>query len=378
MRPQVCLLNLQTKIWSTFSAFVASNFQIPISVVPNSNAKKLALNMKESEQSLAWLADHSPEFAVSSKHIQVLKEPSEFFEKLKELSKSSRKRITLASLYIGTGPLEKELVSSIEEGLEKSEGTLKVQILIDYTRGSRGKENTRTLLIPLLKNYPSQVQVSLYHTPNLRGFIKWFLPERWNETIGLSHLKVYLFDDTLILSGANLSDQYFCNRQDRYIVFHDCKDLCDYFNELVSIVSSMSFILRSDNTVALHSDWDIHPSEGNFKEFVTKAHNYLKKFILPTKPNAWHNSVKNCTFDSEKKDTFIYPLLQMYTFGIRQDEQAVEKFLRFAEPHSCIKLASGYFNLTNHYMNVILKSSSALYSLLVASPKVCLYIFTLL
>ena len=36
-----------------------------------------------------------------------------------------------------------------------------------------------------------------------------------NEVVGVNHLKVYLFDDDVILSGANLSNTYFTNRQDR-------------------------------------------------------------------------------------------------------------------------------------------------------------------
>lgn len=79
------------------------------------------------------------------------------------------------------------------------------------------------------------------------------------------------------------------------------------------------------------------------------------------------------SMETDEPDTLVYPLLQMYTFGIRQDEQVMEKFLCMAENSSQIKLASGYFNLTNHYMNIILKSSKAIYSLLVASPKVCFH-----
>lgn len=93
---------------------------------------------------------------------------------------------------------------------------VQVRILLDYTRGSRGESNSRTMLTPMLREFsrPSpasgsdsgeppgnQVQVALYHSPKLRGLLRWLLPQRWNETLGLTHLKVYLFDDTLVLSG---------------------------------------------------------------------------------------------------------------------------------------------------------------------------------
>ena len=78
---------------------------------------------------------------------------------------------------------------------------LEISVLLDYTRGSRGSHNSRTMLLPLMREFGDNVSVSLYHTPELRGLTKAVLPERWNEVIGLSHLKVYLFDDNLIMSG---------------------------------------------------------------------------------------------------------------------------------------------------------------------------------
>lgn len=60
------------------------------------------------------------------------------------------------------------------------------------------------MLLPLLKsvaNSSSSVTIALYHTPDLRGFLKYFVPDRWNETIGLAHMKVYVFDDAVIMSG---------------------------------------------------------------------------------------------------------------------------------------------------------------------------------
>lgn len=58
------------------------------------------------------------------------------------------------------------------------------------------------MLLPLLQRFPGQVRVSLFHTPNLRGLLRLLMPERFNETIGLQHIKVYLFDDSVILSGC--------------------------------------------------------------------------------------------------------------------------------------------------------------------------------
>lgn len=83
----------------------------------------------------------------------------------------------------------------------KNNAEFEINVLLDETRGSRGKVNSRTMLHGLLKEFPKQVTVSLYHTPDLRGFLKTVIPERFNETISLTHMKVYLVDDSLIISG---------------------------------------------------------------------------------------------------------------------------------------------------------------------------------
>jgi len=58
------------------------------------------------------------------------------------------------------------------------------------------------MLLPLLQRFASQMRVSLYHTPDLRGLLRLLVPQRFNETIGLQHIKVYLFDDSIIISGC--------------------------------------------------------------------------------------------------------------------------------------------------------------------------------
>lgn len=40
----------------------------------------------------------------------------------------------------------------------------------------------------------------MYHTPNLTGMRK-YIPNRINEGWGLQHMKLYGFDDEIILSG---------------------------------------------------------------------------------------------------------------------------------------------------------------------------------
>jgi len=58
-----------------------------------------------------WLAQYGPRYLVSGEDVRIIQSPDDFYRCLLEKSKSARSRISLASLYLGNGKLEKELVS---------------------------------------------------------------------------------------------------------------------------------------------------------------------------------------------------------------------------------------------------------------------------
>ncbi|PVD39134.1 hypothetical protein C0Q70_01762 [Pomacea canaliculata] len=348
-------------------------------------------------QYFSWIGQHAPCFPICGDQVQVLTEPTQFFEVLKVKARKAKRRITLASLYLGTGPLEKELVSSIHEACKNAaimkNSDFEVNILLDVTRGSRGKINSRTMLQGLIKEFPHLVSVSLYHTPDLRGLLRKIVPERFNETIGLTHLKVYLVDNSLIISGANLSENYFTNRQDRYILFSDCKRMADFFHELVKAVASFSFSLQPDDTLKLHKMCSVHPYKGDDMKFKLAARDRISDVLqrhMQTQQKLWQGNgdmksptngsagphlpqvsgVQNGGNIADKNDTWVYPLVQMGPIGVLHDEQVTLQLLRESSKDDEILLASGYFNLTDHYMEVILQESLARYRLLMASPEV--------
>ena len=45
------------------------------------------------------------------------------------------------------------------------------------------------------------LQVSLFHSPELRGLKKLLLAEKINELVSLHHIKLFIFDDDVIISG---------------------------------------------------------------------------------------------------------------------------------------------------------------------------------
>ena len=61
------------------------------------------------------------------------------------------------------------------------------------------------------------------------------------EVQGTHHIKYYIFDNDVILTGANLSESYFTERQDRWYVIKNCKELADYLEGLTEVLINNGF-----------------------------------------------------------------------------------------------------------------------------------------
>lgn len=189
----------------------------------------------------------APRIDIRPDQIQVLQSPEQFYETLKSKIRGAKRRIYLSTLYIGKS--EYELISTLREALAHGGPKLKVSILTDALRGTRESPDAScaSLLAALAAEFPDQVEIRMYHTPNLTGLRKRLIPKRINEGWGLQHIKLYGFDDEVILSGANLSNDYFTNRQDRYHVF-SAKSVTEHFARIHHAVCSVSFLLLPSAT----------------------------------------------------------------------------------------------------------------------------------
>ncbi|CAO3678833.1 unnamed protein product [Rhizopus stolonifer] len=315
-------------------------------------------------KALRPLQQHAPTFYANGQHIKPLYQPSEFYSELKARILSAKENIFIAALYIGH--TEQELVDTIRLALSRS-SSLQVHVPIDCLRGTRFSkgESSATLLLPLIQEYPDQINVSLYHTPDLTGILKKALPQQFNETIGLMHLKLYGFDQTIMLSGANLSTDYFTNRQDRYMIFDKQQDLTTYYRELLKLIGSCSYQLKmADNN---SNKYKLSMLNG-IADPVKESQRY--KSLVNVRLQQFLSDYQNKEYVAEGMDTAILPVIQMGPFYIKQDEKATLGLLHIANQQKdwTIHLTSGYFNFTEKYKSVILKTR-ALFRFLTASPE---------
>ncbi|XP_021356290.1 CDP-diacylglycerol--glycerol-3-phosphate 3-phosphatidyltransferase, mitochondrial-like isoform X2 [Mizuhopecten yessoensis] len=329
------------------------------------------LNITTNDQvkhAFSWIGNKAPCFGINGHQVQVLQQPDQFYETLKVRVKQAKKRVVLASLYLGTGVLEQELVDNIREACieakKNKDEDFEVHVLLDFVRGSRGHDSSsRTMLTPLLKEFEGMIHVHLFHSPNLRGLVRSLLPQRFDEIVGLHHMKMYLFDDSFIISGANLSESYFTDRQDRYILFNECVEMADFFSALVKGVAACSFVLHSDNTVTLSPYCKAHPfdDKDDGVEYKKEARQRILDIV--------RNKRNEGQLTRDGVDTWVYPLVQMGPLGIQDDEQVMKHMLRKAKKEEKLLLASGYFNLTEDYMQIILQETDAQFDILMSSPE---------
>jgi len=172
---------------------------------------------------------------------------------------------------------------------------------------------------------------------------------------------------------------YFTNRQDRYVLIENCPKLADYFEQLTKEISDFSFKVNYDPgndkdkfKFALSQSWTGgHPFKGNFLTFVGEVRKRISDFLSKQKSEnvvefrdgSFMGSREPSETSETKVDTWIFPSVQMGTMGINQDSELTTKLLESAPKNSTFKFGTGYFNLTEEYLHVIMHKSKAKFDL---------------
>lgn len=304
----------------------------------------------------------APRIDINPDQIQIIDGPKDFYQSLKAKIRNAKSRIYLSTLYIGK--TEHELVSTIRDALSHNGSGLKVSILTDALRGTREDPNPScaSLLASLVAEFPDRIEIRMYHTPNLTGLRKALIPKRINEGWGLQHIKLYGVDDEVILSGANLSNDYFTNRQDRYHVFNS-KRVADYFHRIHSAVCSISFLLKPSDTPSKYTlEWPAsNPAPSPLeapKPHIEAATSLLLPLVKPS-PSPSPSTTSTC----------VYPVI-CHPPTINTELPAFTTLL--ARRISSYTFTAGYFNphpiITSSLLAAASLPKCAPGSILTASP----------
>lgn len=183
-------------------------------------------------------------------------------------------------------------------------------------------------------------------------------------------MKLYGIDDEIIMTGANLSDDYFTNRQDRYHVFKSAK-ITEYFSELYHAVCGLSYrVAPSKEASGFVMEWpstNIQPAPlSDPKAYIEAATKALQPLV---------NLQTRSASPGSKTDTQVYPLLQM-TPLLKPDTSTelpalIGLLRRLGTPEfagSKWTFTAGYFNMTPEVRKLLLQSSPSAATVVAASP----------
>jgi CDP-diacylglycerol--glycerol-3-phosphate 3-phosphatidyltransferase len=103
------------------------------------------------------------------------------------------------------------------------------------------------------------------------------------EIFGVHHIKAHVFDNNVLITGANLSEDYFTDRQDRCIIIQDCEPLADWFDDLINVLTDCSLNLTGDGSLKMTNNY---PSpDRDAKKFKEQMSHHLRFFRFNHKTN---------------------------------------------------------------------------------------------
>lgn len=199
----------------------------------------------------------------------------------------------------------------------------KVNILLDSNRALRTmafKQNLKHLTIEILMNlskkYPNNFNVYLCSGEPQKPYNMWShyinnnkLLKSIGEICSVHHIKLCLFDNTVILTGANLSYDYFTNRYDRYILFQNQAQICNFLSSFVNIYIKYSQNLRLINSINQQHNFDKLSMKKEL-EYLLELFYYKNTLIL--------DNFNYCEKNKSETDTLVsiyysFPKLSMYS-----------------------------------------------------------------
>ncbi|KAI5122227.1 hypothetical protein M0805_002715 [Coniferiporia weirii] len=305
----------------------------------------------------AELAESQPCFSLQTRDIRVLSQPKDFLALLLDMISRARKRIFLSSLYMG--PSEKYLITALEKSLQLNPD-LHVHLHLDYNRSTRpGPDSTASLLIPLIETYPDRVHTHLFKSPKLKGLLAKIVPRRFDEGWGTWHAKIYGADEEVLITGANLNDSYFTNRQDRYLHFKS-QPFSEYCYSFLRTMEPYCFRLQAGSPYTL--SWpttSLHPER--IEAEAGKALQSLQNRYIKSSQERFGEETQS------DNDVLIFPVIQAGQFEIREEERCIDLLFKHLDQHSkanggngrpLVDLTSGYFALSGSYQKLIQQSQT--------------------
>lgn len=222
------------------------------------------------------------------------------------------------------------------------------------------KKNVLTSYAQILSNFPNPISMFLCKVPvSNKKWVCTTMEKLLNllsinsniafikEIFGVYHIKIYLADNNIILTGANLNSEYLSNKQDRYILLEDVKEICDYFESALKIIGTYSYKFSAKNSILLPKNPDFF----RLRDDLLKLSNNLdleKEVDTQIK--------RRIEKKSNGDDCTLFAYFQCNRIKIQSEKQILTKVLSACDKKDTnLFIISPYMNIPEYISEMICK-----------------------
>ncbi|MGL5949040.1 MAG: CDP-diacylglycerol--serine O-phosphatidyltransferase [Aeromonas sp.] len=148
-----------------------------------------------------------PQMAITADQFAVLSQAQEFKQRILSLIAQATTRIYLVALYLQDDEAGREILDALYAAKAR-QPELDIKVFVDFHRAQRG-------LIGKGKqggNHQRYQALAMSHSETVPVY---GVPVKGRELLGVLHLKGFVFDDSVLYSGASLNNIYL-HQQERY------------------------------------------------------------------------------------------------------------------------------------------------------------------
>ena len=119
-------------------------------------------------------------------------------------------------------------------------------------------------------------------------------------------MKFYVCDNDIILTGANLSENYFTERQDRYFLIKAAPELANYLEDLLNVIANNSSQVEENGAL---STVNKQPSALDGKKFKEVFDHQFRMFLFSNKLSVKKvsSALNKKTININNNKALIYP-----------------------------------------------------------------------
>lgn len=155
---------------------------------------------------------------------------------------------------------------------------------------------------------------------------------------------------------ANLSEQYFTDRQDRYYWFKQTGALANFYANLLGVVEALSFGIHPVPRGIRHDATGLFLPAGVPDPSVDPT--AYKTLFKSSMDAFWSSSLRNQSSDDagaviSSSDTLVFPTCQVGPCDVTNDSQIIDLAVATVPESSPLHLTTPYCNFTPSFSNVL-------------------------